>query len=118
MALFQLREKIGRITQLSMLVPPVGCQFAEDGKVEDSLAELLDVFGFRSEALEVVKVEAGVAAEGIGLCAIVQATQRRRYQPIPPALPFRLYPLEPITERHEFIHLSNNAVLFSEGWEG
>ena len=39
-------------------------------------------------------------------------------QPIPPALPLRLRRLQPITERHQFIHLGDDAVLFGEGWEG
>ena len=34
------------------------------------------------------------------------------------ALPLRLRRLQPIAQRHQFIHLGNDAVLFGEGWEG
>src|ERR1035437_5981630 len=37
--------------------------------------------------------------------------------PIPPPLSLRLCSLEPITQRHQFIHLGNDAVLFGEGRE-
>ena len=49
---------------------------------------------------------------------VVQAMQGCRRQPVPPALPLRLRRLQPITQRHQFIHLGDDAVLFGEGWEG
>ena len=90
---------------------------AADGEVEDGLAKLLDVLRARGEAREVAEVEAGVLAEFVGIRAVVQAMQGRRRQPIPPALPLRLRRLQPITQRHQFIHLGDDAVLFGEGWE-
>src|SRR3990170_8130756 len=38
-------------------------EFAADGKIQDGLPELLDVFGARGEAREMAKMEAGVLAE-------------------------------------------------------
>ena len=53
----------------------LGYEFAADGEVEDGLAELLDVFGARGEAREVAEMEAGVLAELVGICAVVQSMQ-------------------------------------------
>ena len=91
-------------------------EFAADGEVEDGLAELLDVFGARGEAREMMEVKAGVLAELVGIRAVVQSMQGRRRQLIPPALPLRLRRLQPITQRHQFIHFGDDAVLFGERW--
>ena len=54
----------------------------------------------------------------VGVGAVVQAMQGRRRQPIPPALPLRLRRLQPIAQRHQFIHFGDDAVLFGEGRKG
>ena len=69
-----------------------------------------------------VEVEQGVLAEGLGrvrVSGLVQSMQGCCGQPIPSALPFRSRPLQPITQRHQFIHFGDDAVLLGEGreWE-
>ena len=76
------------------------------------------MFGARGEAREVAEVEAGVLAELVGIRAVVQSMQGRRRQLIPPALPLRLRRFQPITQRHQFIHLRNDPVLFREWRKG
>ena len=95
----------------------LGDEMAADGEVEDGLAELLDVLGAGGEAREVAEVEAGVLAEGLRVGALVQALQGRCHQPIAAALPLRLRRLQPIAQRHQLVHLGDDAVLFGKGWE-
>ena len=44
--------------------------------------------------------------------------QHRLHQPPPRFVPPSKARLQPVTHRHQFINLGNNAVLFGEGWEG
>ena len=66
-----------------------------------------------------LKVEAGVLAEGVGVvgarwfrrCRDAATSRSRRL------LPLRLRRLQPVAQRHQFIDLGDDAVLFGEGWE-
>lgn len=48
---------------------------AVDGEVENGLPDVLDMFGPGCEAREVVEVETGVVAEGVGVLPIIQPMQ-------------------------------------------
>ena len=64
-----------------------------------------------------VEREAGVVAEGLGI-GRVEAGEARRRQPVARRLPLGPRRLQPIAQRHQFIDLGDDAVLFGEGWEG
>ena len=94
-------------------------ELAADGEVEDGLAELLDVLGAGGEAREVAEVEAGVVAEGWPRPSAgwFRRCSEAADQPIAPALALRLRRLQPIAQRHQLVHLGDDAVLLGEGWE-
>jgi len=52
-------------------VEVLGDELSSDGEVEDSLAQLFDLFGVGGEARKVAEVEMGVLAERLGIRAVV-----------------------------------------------
>src|ERR1035441_836510 len=107
-------EKFGA----GFVIGVLGNELAADREVEDSPAELLYMFGAGGEAREMVEVETCVLAEDVGRVStggVVQSMQGYCGQLIPPALPLRLRRLQPVTQRHQFIHLDDDAVLFEIG---
>jgi hypothetical protein len=87
-------------------------------KVEDGLAELRDLLGAGGEAREVAEVEADVLAEGGRISGgLVQALEGRSRQPIPSFLPLRLRRLQPVAQRHQFVHFGDDAKLLGERWD-
>ena len=87
-------------------------KFGEGGaerRVQDSLAQLLDVLGPGGQARQVVAIEAGA----LSYVAVVQAVQRRRHQSVAPLLTLGLCHLQFIAQDHEFVNLGDDAVLSS-----
>src|SRR3546814_4246205 len=53
---------------------------------------------------------------GVGI-GRVQAGEARRRQPVAHRLPLRPRRLQPVAQRHQFLDLGNDTVLFGERWE-
>src|SRR5262249_15706256 len=83
------------------------------------------------EARQILEDEAGVVAEGVCLlgwqvgrasfCRVggeVQAVQAGCHQPVTALLPLRFRRLQLVAQRHQFVHLGDDAVLLGEGREG
>jgi hypothetical protein len=64
-----------------------------------------------------VEVEAGVLTESLGCVRVgglVQTMQGSGSKAVAPVLPFNLRCLQAVTQRHQFIHVGNNAVLLGK----
>ena len=79
------------------------------------------MFGAGGEAREVVEVEAGALLESgmapwfRAVITIIQSVQGRRHQPVAPPLALGLRRLQLVAQRHQFVHLRHDPVLFGEG---
>jgi hypothetical protein len=79
------------------------------------LAKLVDVLDASGQAGQVLKMKAGMIAEGRRLGGeSIQTIQRPCHKPVSLALALRLRRLQPIAQRHQLIHLRDDAVLFAE----
>ncbi|HEV3118689.1 MAG TPA: hypothetical protein VGY58_16690, partial [Gemmataceae bacterium] len=81
------------------------------------MPELRDLLGAGGDAGQVPQVEAGMIAESVTVIAVVQPMQGRCRQPNPPVLPLCLCRLQPITQRHQLVHLGDDAMLLGVRWE-
>ena len=84
-------------------------QLALHGEGEDGFAE---VGG--GDGVGAVEEEVEVGRGG----SVSEAGQRGAGEVGVPGVALGLLRLEPITQRHEFIHLRHNPLLLGEGWEG
>ena len=91
------------------VVGVLGDEFALDGEGEDGFAE---VGG--GDGVGRVEEEREVGRGG----RVGKAGQRRAGERGVPRLPFLLLRLQPITQRHQLIHLRHDPLLLGEGWEG
>ena len=91
------------------VVGVLGDEFALDGEGEDGFAE---VGG--GDGVGRVEEEIEVGRGG----RVGKAGQRRAGERGVPRLPFLLLRLQPITQRHQLIHLRHDPLLLGEGWEG
>jgi hypothetical protein len=91
-------------------------QLAAHGKVEDGLAELLDLVGARGDGGQHAQREARVVEECFRI-GRVEAGKARRRQPVAHRLAGSPRRLQPIAQGHQFIDLGDDAVLFAEGWD-
>jgi|GEM_PF-4286837 len=87
-----------------------------DREVDNRLAKALDVLRLGRESRQVTEVKIRMLEEGarLNFGGAVQAPQGRRRQLVPPALPLHLRRLQAITQRHQFIYLGNDSMLFGE----
>ena len=94
-------------------------QLAAHGQVKDGLTQGLDLACPGGERSEVFESEGGVVPEygwvGIGR---VEAGEDRPPKPVPRRLPLCPCCLQPVAERHQFIDLGDDTVLFGERGEG
>ena len=102
---FQLHKQFLR----RFVVGVLGDEFALDGEGEDGFAE---VGG--GDGVGRVEEEREVGRGG----RVGKAGQRRAGERGVPRLPFLLLRLQPITQRHQLIHLRHDPLLLGEGWEG
>ena len=63
-------------------------------------------------------METDMLPEGVSIYAVVQAMQGGCCQPVLSLLPLCLRRLQPVTQRHQFVHFGDDTVLFGEGREG
>ena len=107
-----------------LIVSALFNEFPTHGEVEDGLAQLFDVFRASGEAWQMVEIEPGVVAEGFWRIIFrrfsggVQAVQAGRHQPVAALLSFVFRRLQLVAQRHQFVHLGDDAVLLGEGWDG
>ena len=93
--------------------------FPSHREIEDGLTEGLDLVEAGGERSEIFEGEGGVDPECRRIrIGRVEADETRRRQPVPRCFPLRSRRLQLIAERHQFIDLGDDAVLFGEGWEG
>ena len=97
----------------------LGDELSADGEVEDGLAELLELSGAGGEAREdAADEELGVTRSVASMiCAPCSNDDGLTPRVVPAALPLGLRSLQPITQRHQFIDLGDDAALFGEGVE-
>ncbi len=94
-----------------------GTRWPRTARLTDHLAQRRNMVETCGQAGEMPEVEVNVLAESRHNVRRVQPIQRCRRQPIPAPFPLRLRRLQPIAQRHQFIHLGDYAVLFGEGWK-
>ena len=86
-------------------------------KLEDELgAKLFDRFPRFARLTDFGK--AFLPKAGEILRRVGEARKRRLCKRGMPRLPFPLFRLQPIAQRHQFVHLRDDAVLLGEGWKG
>src|SRR5579863_253887 len=64
-----------------------------------------------------VEMETSVIAKIFGVRAVFETIKGRPRQAISPILLFLEAPLQSVTQSHQLIHPSNNAVLFRQWWK-
>ena len=81
-------------------------------EVEDGLPQLPDMFIPSAQERNVTQVEIRMLAQFLHMRFVAKMVKRRHHKSIPSALPLCLRCFQLITQRHQFIHFGDDAVLF------